>query len=62
MKERGRKLSLSSSDSGRRIFFKKASRLILFSFKTLLFSIFFLYVLNTFIMTAFKSLFPKSNT
>lgn len=62
MKERGRKLSLSSSGSGRRIFLKKASRLILFSFKTLLFSIFFLYVLNTFLMTAFKSLFPKSNT
>ena len=61
---RGRKLSLSGSESGRRISLKKkkASRLILFSFKTTSYLVYFSFMfLNTFIMTASMSLFPKSN-
>lgn len=59
--EKGRKLSLSSLYSGRRIK-KSIPRLIVFSFQTTSYLVYFSFkFLNTFIMIAFKSLFPKTN-
>lgn len=60
--EKGRKLSLSSLYSGRRIKKKKkAPRLILFAFKTIFYLVYFSFEFLNIFMIAFKSLFPKTN-